>query len=49
MRLIFRLSKPKNDKERLFKVETEVNDLKDPGEAFIVLCGKEYYIQVEYE
>lgn len=48
MKLTFRLHEPKTESDRLFSAEAEVNELKSPGEAYVVLDGKEYRIQVEF-
>ena len=48
MHLIVKLSQPKSDKERLFRLEIPVEDLRTPGEAYVTLDGKEYLIEVHY-
>jgi hypothetical protein len=48
MKLVFRYFQPKTDKERMFHIEADVNDLKTPGEAYVVIEGKEYLVEVHY-
>jgi hypothetical protein len=49
MKLVIRIAEPKTQKERLYHVEAEVADLRDPGEAWAVIDGKEYLIDVHFE
>lgn len=49
MKLIFKLAKPQNQKEQLFRLEFPVNDLKNPGESHINLEGKEYLVEIHFD
>jgi hypothetical protein len=49
MNIVIRLSEPKTDGERLFKIEASVDDLKNPGEATINIDGKEYAIELHFD
>lgn len=49
MKLVIRLAHPDTDKGRMFRLEVPVEDWKNPGEAWVVINGTEYKIEVDYE
>lgn len=49
MKLYFKIAQPKSSKERLYKIEAEVNDMKTPGEAYVIINGKEYLVEIHYD
>jgi hypothetical protein len=49
MKLILRLAQPKDSKERMFRIESDVDDIRNPGEAFLILDGKEYVVELHYD
>lgn len=49
MKLIFRIAQPKDSRERLFRLECDVNDMKTPGEALVTIGGKEYEVEVQFD
>jgi len=49
MKIVARRFKPTTDKERMFRVEAEVNDLIYPGEVVVALDGNEYLIEIHRE
>lgn len=49
MKVAVKLAQPKNAKERLFRLETEVDDLKNPASAYFHIGGKEYVIEISYD
>ena len=49
MKIILRMARPRDDKERMFKLETAVNDLKNPGEAHLTIDQKEYLLEVHFD
>lgn len=49
MKLVLRVAAPKTEKDRLYLQEAEVDDLKEPGLAYIHIGGMEYVVEVHYD
>ncbi len=49
MKLVIKLANPKTERDRMFRAEAIVDDLRDPGEAWVVIHGREYLVEVHYE
>lgn len=49
MKLLIRKAKPKDQKEWMFRIEAPVDDLKNPGEAYVTIEGQEYLVEVHYQ
>jgi hypothetical protein len=48
MKLIMRHAKPKNDKEAMLRLEAPIDDVKDPGVAYITIGDIEYLVEIYY-
>jgi hypothetical protein len=49
MKLVIILAEPKTEKERLFRVLAEVDDMRNPGTTWVVIDGKEYLVEVYFD